>query len=104
LDFTVHKDAARMDWPVAETDEDVYVMGIEEDLDIAMEQAIEEAISVLVHQKGLSPEKAYRYCSLAVDFNISQIVDINKGIHGKIPKSTFEDGFEIDPRNLGETF
>ncbi|PSP74122.1 amidase [Halobacteriales archaeon QS_3_64_16] len=104
LDFTVHKDAARMDWPVAETDEDVYVMGIEEDLDVAMEQAIEEAISVLVQQKGLSPEEAYRYCSLAVDFNISQIVDINKGIHGKIPKSTFEDGFEIDPRNLGETF
>lgn len=104
LDFTVHKKAAQMDWPVAETEEDVYVMGIEEDLDVAMEQAIEEAISVLVHQKGMSPAEAYRYCSLAVDFNVSQVVDINKGIHGKIPKATFDDGFEIDPTNLGETF
>ncbi|ADJ14009.1 amidase-related protein [Halalkalicoccus jeotgali B3] len=104
LKFTVHKDAAQMDWPVAETDDDVYIMGINEDLDDAMEQAIEEAISVLVHQKGMSPTEAYRYCSLAVDFNVSQVVDINKGIHGKIPKSTFEEGFDVDPQALGEDF
>lgn len=104
LKFTVHKDTPQMDWPVAETDDDVYIMGINEDLDEAMEQAIEEAISVLVHQKGMTPTAAYRFCSLAVDFNVSQVVDINKGIHGKIPKSTFEEGFEVDPQALGEDF
>ena len=77
---------------------------LEDAVDKAVEWAEEKAISVLVHQKGLTPEEAYRYCSLAVDFNVSQIVDINKGIHGKIPKSTFADGFEIDPQNLGEAF
>ncbi|MDS0294608.1 acetamidase/formamidase family protein [Halogeometricum luteum] len=102
--FTLHKDAEQMDWPVAETDEDVLVMGIDEDLDQAMEQALREAISVLVHQKGMTPTEAYRLCSLAADFNVSQIVDINKGIHGKIPKGVFEAGFEVDPTSLGESF
>ncbi|WP_226023917.1 acetamidase/formamidase family protein [Halomicrobium salinisoli] len=102
--FTVHKNAEQMDWPVAETDEDVRVMGIDEDLDEAMEHALREAISLLVHQKGMTPSEAYRLCSLAADFNLSQIVDINKGIHGKIPKAVFEDGFTVDPQNLGESF
>jgi acetamidase/formamidase len=102
--FTLHKDAEQMDWPVAETDEDVLVMGIDEDLDQAMEQALREALSVLVHQKGMTPTEAYRLCSLAADFNVSQIVDINKGIHGKIPKGVFEDAFEMDPTSLGESF
>jgi acetamidase/formamidase len=102
--FTLHKDAQQMDWPVADTDEDVYVMGINDDLDNAMEQALREAISLLVHQKDMTPTEAYRLLSLAGDFNVSQIVDINKGIHGKIPKSIFTDGFEIDPQTLGESF
>ncbi|MEF8973645.1 MAG: acetamidase/formamidase family protein [Haloarcula sp.] len=102
--FTLHKNAQQMDWPIAETDEDVYVMGINDDLDNAMEQALREAISLLVHQKNMTPTEAYRLLSLAADFNVSQIVDINKGIHGKIPKSIFTDGFEIDPQNLGESF
>ena len=102
--FTLHKNAQQMDWPIAETDEDVYVMGINDDLDNAMEQALREAISLLVHQKDMTPTEAYRLLSLAADFNVSQIVDINKGIHGKIPKNIFTDGFEIDPQNLGESF
>jgi acetamidase/formamidase len=102
--FTLHKNAQQMDWPVAETDEDVYVMGINDDLDNAMEQALREAISLLVHQKDMTPTEAYRLLSLAGDFNVSQIVDINKGIHGKIPKGVFTDGFEIDPQTLGESF
>jgi acetamidase/formamidase len=104
FEFTLHKDTPRMDWPIAETADDVYVTGINEDLDAGMRQAIEEAVSMLVQQKGMTPEEAYRLCSLAVDFNVSQVVDINKGIHGKIPKSIFDDGFEVDPQNLGETF
>jgi len=102
--FTLHKNAEQMDWPIAETDEEVLVMGLDEDLDEAMEHALREAISLLVHQKDMSPSEAYRFCSLAADFNVSQIVDINKGIHGKLPKTVFTDGFEIDPQNLGESF
>lgn len=102
--FTLHKDAEQMDWPIAETDDDVLVMGVDPDLDNAMEHALREAISLLVHQKDMSPAEAYRFLSLAGDFNVSQIVDINKGIHGKIPKAVFEDGLEIDPQNLGESF
>jgi len=93
-----------MDWPVAETDDDVYVMGIHDDLDDAMEHALREAISLLVHQRDMTPSEAYRLCSLAADFNVSQIVDINKGIHGKIPKGIFTDGCDIDPQTLGESF
>jgi acetamidase/formamidase len=102
--FTLHKNAEQMDWPIAETEDDVLVMGINEDLDNAMEHALREAISLLVHQKGMTPAEAYRLLSLAGDFNVSQIVDINKGIHGKIPKGVFNDGIEIDPQTLGESF
>jgi acetamidase/formamidase len=78
LKFTVQKTIPRMDQPVAEMDHQVFIMGIDKDVDDGMKQAIEEAISLLVQQRRMSPTKAYRLCSLAADFNVSQVVDINK--------------------------
>lgn len=100
FEFTVHKDIP-LDWPVAEI-EDYYIpMGFNEDLDFAMEHAVREAISLLVHQEGLEPLDAYRLCSLAVDFNISEVVDDMEIIHAMIPKSLFSEGGELTPEELG---
>ncbi|MFC6719959.1 acetamidase/formamidase family protein [Halovenus amylolytica] len=105
FNFTLHKTDGRLDWPVAETDSHYITMGINQDLDDAMKHAVRETISFLVGQKGLSPADAYRLGSMAIDFNISQVVDGNEGIHAMIPKSLFgDDGGEIDPAALDEQF
>lgn len=100
----LHKDVARLDWPIAETEDEYIVVGINEDLDETMSHTIREAISFLVHQMGLDPGDTYRLCSVAVDFNVTQVVNGNQGVHGVIPKSIFSDGGKIDLDKLGIEF
>lgn len=78
--------------PWGETEEAYVVTGIDEDLDEAMKEAVRETISFLTQTRDLSPEDAYSLASIGVDFEVSQVVDINKGIHGCIPKHLFPDG------------
>ena len=35
---------------------------------------------------NLSREQAYQFCSLAVDFHVTQTVNVEKGIHGMLKK------------------
>jgi len=100
FEFDLHKDGPRLDWPVAETDDHYIVVGLNESLDDGLEHALKQCISVLTSQKGMTEADAYRLASLAVDFNVSQVVNGNKGIHGMIPKSIFDDGGDIDPAKL----
>jgi acetamidase/formamidase len=65
-------------------------MGINEDLTLAMKMAVHEAIDFLMNEKHLSHEDAYMLSSMAVDFDVTQVVDGTKGIHGMIPKSLFK--------------
>lgn len=104
FEFVVHKDTPRLEWPVAETDDAYIVVGLNEDLNDAMTHAVREAITLLVHQLDLEPAEAYRLCSIAVDFNVSQVVNGNQGIHGVIPKSLFAEDGEIDPKALYSKF
>jgi len=54
-----------------------------------MKMAIRETIDFLAGEKGLSREDAYALASIAVDFEVTQVVDGVKGIHGMIPKDIF---------------
>ena len=47
-------------------------------------------VSIRDRLKGLTPEDAYMLSSVAVDFNITQVVDGVKGVHGMIPKEIFK--------------
>ena len=87
--FIVRKDL-RLKWPRAETPTHYITMGIHEDLTEATRIAVREAIEFLVSEKGLSRDEAYMLASVAVDFNITQLVDGNKGVHAMIPKSLFK--------------
>ena len=49
-----------------------------------------EAIDFLVTEKHLTRDDAYMLSSTAVDLNITQLVDGNKGVHGMIPKAIFK--------------
>jgi len=76
-------------WPRAETPAYYITMGLHEDLTEATKLAIREAIDFLVEEKHLSRDDAYMLASVAVDFDITQLVDGNKGVHALIPKSIF---------------
>jgi acetamidase/formamidase len=76
-------------WPRAETKTHWITMGLHENLDEAMRMAIREAVKFLSEEKGLSREDAYALASVAVDFEVTQVVDAVKGIHAMIPKAIF---------------
>lgn len=75
--------------PIAETSEFLIPTGMDEDLDIAVQNCVRNAIALLQARWGLDPEHAYAYLSAATDFHISQVVDIVKGVHGAVRKSDF---------------
>lgn len=86
--FAVHKGRAPSS-PWAE-DEDYYmVMGIDLDLDRAARQATWEVVEFLGEEKGLSPAKALSLASIAVDFRVSEVVDLTQVVTGYIPKHIF---------------
>ena len=72
--------------PKAETPTHFISMGLNEDLDQAMKQALREMIAFICSRSNLSREQAYQFCSLAVDFHVTQTVNGEKGIHGMLKK------------------
>jgi len=86
--FVVRKDL-HLKWPRAETATHYISMGMDEELVVATKQAVREMIDFLVTEKHLSKDDAYMLSSVAVDFNITQLVDGKKGVHGMLPKALF---------------
>jgi acetamidase/formamidase len=77
-------------WPRAETPTHWITLGMHENLEEAMKLAIRECISFLSSEQGLSRVDAYALASIAVDFEVTQVVDGVKGIHAMIPKGIFK--------------
>ena len=76
-------------WPFAETETHWIAMGMDKDLATAQRIALINAIDFLARRAALSRADAYALCSVAVSFRVTQVVDINKGVHAMIPKSIF---------------
>jgi acetamidase/formamidase len=51
-----------------------------------MKQALREMIRFITARTNLSREQAYQFCSLAVDFHVTQTVNGEKGVHGMLRK------------------
>ncbi len=83
--FTLHKKTG-LRFPRGETDTHYISMGLNEDLDLAMKQALREMIAFICARTNLSREQAYATCSLAVDFRVTQTVNGEKGVHGMLRK------------------
>ncbi|MGD8476875.1 MAG: acetamidase/formamidase family protein [Burkholderiales bacterium] len=75
--------------PFGETPEYWVPVGLDEDLDEAMKQAVRQAIRFLSVSVGVDRAVAYAYLSAATDFEVSQVVDKTKGVHGLIRKQDF---------------
>jgi acetamidase/formamidase len=86
--FVVHKNE-RLLWPRAETASSYISMGFDEDLKIATEMAVRNMIDFLVTEKHLSRDDAYALTSVAVDVDITQLVDGKVGVHALCPKAIF---------------
>lgn len=76
--------------PIAETSDYLIPTGMDEDLDVAVQNCVRNAIALLQARWGLDPEHAYAYLSAATDFNISQVVDIVKGVHARVKLEDFK--------------
>jgi acetamidase/formamidase len=88
LQFIVHK-GKKLSWPMAETATHIITMGCDRDLNAATHIAVREMINYLMNDKKLSKADAYMLSSVAVDVNITQLVDGNVGVHTMLPKAIF---------------
>ncbi|MBO4254071.1 acetamidase/formamidase family protein [Streptomyces griseorubiginosus] len=93
LRLTVHRDeatrslAARLRAPFAETATEHIVLGLDRDLDEALRNAVRDALTLLTERFGIPGPVGLAYLSAAADFHVSQVVDIVKGVHGRISKA-----------------
>ncbi|ROQ40114.1 acetamidase/formamidase [Frondihabitans sp. PhB188] len=76
--------------PLAETPEFLVPTGMDDDLDVAVQNCVRAALSLLKARFGMDEALAYAYLSAATDFNISQVVDLVKGVHARIRVSDFD--------------
>ncbi|MDJ1182226.1 acetamidase/formamidase family protein [Roseofilum casamattae] len=82
--------------PMAKTPSHLITMGFAETLDGALQQALERAIEAIAYGTELTREEAYVLCSIAVNFQITQVVNSpQKGVHGLVPLSIFPEGFRL---------
>jgi acetamidase/formamidase len=88
FELTVHKNM-QIDTPVGETKDAWIAVGLDEDLDEAMKKSVRESLQIVNQKYGLTQQDALILGSAAIDFDVSQVVDIVKGIHGTIPKKLF---------------
>ncbi len=75
--------------PMGETPDHWVTIGLNPDLDEAMKDAVRESIRFLTEVLGMDRATAYAYLSAASDFQVSQVVDGTKGVHGMVRKSDF---------------
>lgn len=73
----------------AETPAHYMVMGLDVELSTAMHKAIANSVDFLKETQGLDFFNALSLCSLGVDYRVTEVVDVTKGIHAMIPKSYF---------------
>jgi acetamidase/formamidase len=88
IQVILHK-GMRITWPRAETPTHYITMGLNEDLDQAAKIATREMVNFIVATKGLTRDDALMLMSASVDLQITQIVDVTKGVHAMLPKAIF---------------
>lgn len=88
FEFVLHKDM-KLATPMGETKDAWIAVGLDKDLDEAMKKSVREYLQIANEQYGMTKQDALMLGSAVIDFDVSQVVDIVKGIHGTIPKQLF---------------
>jgi acetamidase/formamidase len=76
-----------IDFPRAETPTELISMGFHASLDTALQIALRQMIAMVCSCTGITQTEAYQLCSMAADFAITQSVNQEKGVHGRVKKS-----------------
>jgi acetamidase/formamidase len=71
----------KIEWPRIETKDAWITLGIDRDLNKALEILMSETSRLLSEHRQLSKEQADRMMMANWDCRITQVVDVNKGIH-----------------------
>ena len=90
FELVLHKATATapgLAYPRAETPTHWITMGMDPSLDQCLAMALRDMIKLLGERAGLSREDAYTLCSLAVDFRVTQTVNVHRGVHAMLAKS-----------------
>ncbi len=82
----------RIDFPRAETPTELISMGFHASLDTALQIALRQMIVMIRERTGITKTEAYQLCSLAADFAVTQSVNQEKGVHGRLRKTILESG------------
>lgn len=88
LRFRVHPSASIPELstlPWVETDSHLVALGLDEDLDLAVRQAVEALVGQLIERFSIAPDDAYALASLAADVEVTQAVNRVKGAHARLP-------------------
>ncbi len=99
LRFILHK-GKTLSAPRAETASHYIAIGLDPDLDNAMQMAYDQTVEWLTELKGMDSLLSTPLASIGIDYRITQIVDGTKGVHAMIPKSLFvnaKDDYWYDP-------
>ena len=88
FELVLHKEMP-LEQPMGETKDAWIAVGLDEDLDEAMKESVRESLRIVNSEYELTEQDALLLGSAAIDFEVSQVVDIVKGIHGVIPKQLF---------------
>ena len=88
FELVLHKEMM-LEQPMGETEDAWIAVGLDEDLDEAMKESVRESLRIVNSEYELTEQDALLLGSAAIDFEVSQVVDIVKGIHGVIPKQLF---------------
>jgi acetamidase/formamidase len=67
----------------------VTAKGLDVDLSVAAQLALQEAVNFLQTEKGMSAAAAYALSSLAIDLGIREAVDIVSLVYARVPKDVF---------------
>ncbi|MEM9449647.1 MAG: acetamidase/formamidase family protein [Cyanobacteria bacterium P01_E01_bin.6] len=88
IELRSHRHLAHLPLPLAETPTDWITMGFGPTLDAAFEQSLERMLTFLQRYVGMTAEDAYMFCSLSINFHITQAVNLpTKGVHACLPKT-----------------
>jgi acetamidase/formamidase len=71
----------KLEWPRIETPDAWITLGIDRDLNVALDLLKSEAIKFLMEQRKISNEQAEKLMLANWECRITQVVDINKGLH-----------------------
>jgi acetamidase/formamidase len=88
LQVILHK-RVPLRWPFVETPTHWLALGMHRDLHEAFRLCLHNMLGFLVRCVGLTPHDAYGLSSIAVNFRITQVVDVAQGVHAMLPKEIF---------------